>query len=794
MEHHELPADQISISIGIDEIEELQKSIELPDIIGQPRAIRALKMGTEIRARGYNIFVTGNSGTGRTTSIKKILSQYDGGTLALKDIVFVYNFLEPDYPRVLYLDKGQGRSFKHAIHQLVENMKTLIRKKLDSDGYKQERDRLIGMIEQEENRSLTDFEERINAEGFKLVHIHEEDTDSTDIVPLYKGEAVSFEELQKKVQAGEISNEYWNRARERYYQLMDEMRHLFQELKDGRAALEKELESLQIETVTPGVEEEVERLREHYSDAAVTEYLDQLKTDIVHHLFLFLREQPTDDSGNPALVRYGVNVLVDNSNTKNVPIIFEHHPSTTNLFGTIESTLDLNGQSRRTFMMIKAGSLVRASGGFLILNAQDVLRDEELWDQLKRALQTEQVEIQPGENVVSFQYTMMKPQPIKIDTKVIVVGSENLYDHLYNQDTDFHKHFKISAEFDSVMPLSQDNLARYIGFVRMIQEDEKLLPFESDGISRVVQYGILLAEQRDKISTQFSMIADLLRESSYWASKMGRKKVSKEAVEKALNERKYLAGLPEEKMVEMISTGEIQMQFSGRKIGTINGLAIHDRGYYSFGLPTVVSARVAPGNEGIINIEREVGLSGEIHDKWVLILEGYLRNKYAHSFPLSMYASLCFEQSYSEIDGDSASAAEVYALLSAVGETPFSQGIAVTGSVNQMGEILPVGGISEKIEGFFSMCKLFGLNGSQGVIIPEKNRAHVMVNSDVREAVEQNKFHIYPINTIDEGLEILTGTVAGKRTERGVFPKESINAHIEHRLKEMANQVKNYSG
>ncbi|MFW6274322.1 MAG: AAA family ATPase [Spirochaetota bacterium] len=463
MEHRELPADQISISIDTNEIEELQKSIELPDVIGQPRALRALQMGTEIRGRGYNIFVTGQSGTGRTTSIKKVLSQYESKDVPLKDIVFVFNFLEPDYPQVLYLEQGQGRAFKHAVHQLVEDMKGLIRKKLDSDSYKQERDRLIGMIEQEENHALTDFEEKINGEGFKLVHIHEEDSESTDIVPVYEGRAVDFEQLQKLVQSGELSNDYWNKARERYYQLMDEMRHLFQELKDGRAALEKELESLQIETVTPGVEEEVDRLREHYTEQAVNSYLEGLKNDIVHHLFLFLREQPTDDSGNPALVRYGVNVLVDNSNTKTVPIIFEHHPTATNLFGTIESRLDLNGQSRSTFMMIKAGSLVRASGGFLVLNAQDILRDEDLWDQLKRVLQTEQVEIQPSEHVVSFQYTMMKPQPIKIDTKVIVVGTENLYDYLYNQDTDFHKHFKISAEFDSVMPLSQDNLARYIG-------------------------------------------------------------------------------------------------------------------------------------------------------------------------------------------------------------------------------------------------------------------------------------------------------------------------------------------
>jgi predicted ATP-dependent protease len=541
------------------------------------------------------------------------------------------------------------------------------------------------------------------------------------------------------------------------------------------------------------VEDAVDSIAADYENAEVKRYLTRLKEDIVAHLFLFIKEQPKDQQGNPALVRYGVNVLVDNGHTETVPIIFENHPNYSNLFGTIESRLDLNGQSRTNFMMIKAGSLIRAAGGFLVLNAQDLLKEEGLWELLKRALQNGEVEIQPSEHVVSLQHTHIKPNPVHIDTKVIVIGTENLYDYLYDQDYDFHKHFKISAEFDSVMPRNRTNTARYLGFIKMIREDEGLRPIDTEGTAGIIRHGVFLAEQKDKLSTRFSFIADLLREADYWAGKMGKEKVDGEAVERALEERKFLAGLPEEKVIEMVSGDEIVIDVTGSRVGIVNGLAVHERGYYSFGSPVVVSARSAPGTDGIINIEREVGLSGEIHDKWMYILEGYLRNKYAHTFPLSVYASICFEQSYGEIDGDSASAAEVYALLSSVGRFEVAQNLAVTGSVNQNGDILPIGGISEKVEGFFNICENLGLNGDQGVIVPRRNLNNIMLSRRVIEAIREQKFYIYPIATVDEGLELLTGSTAGERSARDEFPKHSMNALIEHRLKEMANQVKNYS-
>jgi predicted ATP-dependent protease len=793
MNPRELSADELTLDISEEEISRLTGEAELPDVIGQPRALRALQMGTEIRSRGYNIFVTGLSGTGRMTAIRKVLQDYRPKQNSLEDILYVFNFTYPDYPRVIRLPRGEGRRFKEGVHRLVENMKQLIGTKLDSDAYKKERDRLLSLVEQEENRALTEFETRLLHEGFQLVHIHEKDSDATDILPLYKGEAIDFEQLQELVSRGKVSEEQWNRSRERYYQLMDELKHLFGEMRQAREALEGELESLQTETVRPGVEEAVEELKAQYSQEAVLNYLEELKQDIVDHLFLFLKTQPKDDEGNPALVRYGVNVLVDNAAADTSPVIFENRPTHTNLFGTIESRFDQSGQSRSTFMMIKAGSLIRASGGFLVLNAQDLLQEEGMWELLKRVLQTEEVQIQPAENVFSLHNTLIKPEAVRVDTKVIVVGTENLYDYLYEQDLDFHKYFKISAEFDSVMPRNRVNMSRYVGFIRMIEEDEGLRSFSPESIAEVIRHGIYLAEQRNRLSTRFSFIADLLREADYWAGVEEKSQVDREAVRKALEERRYLAGLPEEKIFEMIEEEEIKVLVSGRQTGIVNGIAVHDRGYYSFGAPTVVSARVAPGNEGIINIEREVGLSGEIHDKWMLMLEGYIRHKYAHTFPLSMYASICFEQSYSEIDGDSASAAEVFALLSAISQKELKQNLAVTGSVNQLGEVQPVGGLSDKVEGFYQACSQRELTGDQGVIVPERNINNLILSGRVCDALRAGTFHIYPISTVDEGLELLTDMPAGRRGAKGYFPKQSFNALVEERLREMANQVKNYS-
>ncbi len=794
MNHYTLSVEEIAINISEKEIEHLINNSESSMIIGQPRAVKALEMGTEIKGKGYNIFVTGISGTGRISAIKKILGQYNSSHVKLRDIIYIYNFKDPDRPEVLYLPKGQGIRLKKDIHTLVENLKKSIKNILNKRIYSSTRDELISDLERTENKLISDFDKKIRKDNFQIVQTIEDEEEAADIQPVWEGKPVTFEKLQEFVREGLIKEEYWNKMRKQYYAFMEEMRHIFLEINDKHLAMEKELHELKIQIVNPEVERLFKNLEQNYNEEKINRYLKEFKEDVIQNLFLFTRDQEEEDEIHPELLRYGVNVIVDHSRTEGVPVVFENHPRYTNLFGSIETKIDLNGENKTNFMMIRAGSLIQASGGFIILKAEDVLKEEGAWENLKRALQTEEVEIQIQSSAFNLQNNALKPFPIVINTKILMVGNENLYEVLYNTDRDFQKFFKISAEFDSEMDLNDRNLGQYIGFIRMIVEDENLLEPENDCILEIIKYGIRLAEHKEKLSTRFSLIADLLRESSYWAYKNGNKTINKESVRTALRERDYLHNLPEEKLIEFIGSGDILLTVSGEMVGRINGLAVHDRGFYSFGSPLVISAQVSPGNEGLINIEREVGLSGEIHDKGILIIEGYLRKKYAKDFPMSIFASVCFEQSYGEVDGDSASSTEIYALLSAIAEIPIKQSLAVTGSVNQMGQIQPVGGITEKITGFYTICRRLGFNGQQGVIIPRQNIVNLTLPKEICEAVRQKQFFIYPVSTIDQGMEILSGIEAGTRNKKGNFPAHSINYRVENRLKEIAHLVKNYSG
>jgi predicted ATP-dependent protease len=514
--------------------------------------------------------------------------------------------------------------------------------------------------------------------------------------------------------------------------------------------------------------------------------------DLFEHIDWFREDdEEKGDREPPPMWRYDINIVVEHGSSAHVPIVFESHPDYQKLFGSQESSGDATGERVSTFMQLRAGSLLQAAGGFLILRAEDILSEEDAWNSLKRALQDGRTEIRPAPSPFS-QGASLKPEPIEISLKVIIMGSEHIYDALYNLDEEFQKLFKVPAEFDSVMLRNDSSTREYVGFMRMICRDEALRQLDYEGIAAIVEYGVRLSEFRDRLSTQFSKIADLIREADYWAAREHRGAISRQDVERALVERKYLYDLPEEKIDEQILSGELLISVHERAVGRINGLAVIDRGYYSFGRPILITARVSPGSDGIINIERESGLSGEIHDKGVYILEGFLQSTYARSFPLSVNASVAFEQSYVEVDGDSASSTEIYVILSAIADIPLRQDIAVTGSVNQMGQIQPVGGISEKVEGFYEICRKMGLTGSQGVIIPRQNLPNLILTPEVQQAVADGTFHIYTIETIDEGLEILTGMNAGKRAAKGAFSAGSVNARVEKRLREMARQVKEH--
>lgn len=793
-EAYRLPPDEVFFSIDPQDLNEINAGGDEELIIGQPRAMKALKLGTEVRAKGYNLVVSGHPGTGRSTAVRMVLDELAGSVKSGGEIAYVYNFRTPEQPRVLYFAPGKARRFKHLIHELIEKLKILIKARLASEIYKQRRDRIVSLIEKEENHRLAEFEARLGAEEFATMRIEEQGAFSTDIVPLLEGRPTDFEQLQSLVAAGKLTEEEWNRRRETYYRLMDEMRTIFGELKMSRAAMEEDLAALRTETVRPGLQAEMEQLRIEFPDERILDYLGKLEEDILDHLFVFTADEGVEDSaGNRIFIRYGVNLLTEAAEDASAPVIFENNPSIQNLIGGIDYSLDLAGRSAASFMSIHGGALIRASGGFLVLRLEDLLEEQGAWLQLKRVLQTGVVAIQPGQGPLGLAAPQMKPEPVSVDTKIILLAEEGAYDYLYNADADFAKYFKVSAEFDSSMPLNREGLARYMGFIRASLTRGSLKSINREGMAEVIAYGAFLAEQRDKLSTQFSQISDLLVEADYWASQAGSADIGPADVQRALDERNYLFNLPEEKLEELIEQGDILLSTSGSAVGRVNGLAIHDRGYYAFGLPTLISARIAPGEDGLVNIEREVGLSGEIHDKWMLILDGYLRSRYAVDFPLSMYATICFEQSYSEVDGDSASSTEMYALLSAAGRLPLRQDIAVTGSMNQMGDIQPVGGISEKVTGFYKVCKRAGLTGTQGVIIPELNRKNLFLSAEIRDAVAEERFHIYAVRTIDEGMSILTGLPAGDSGADGRFPADSINGRVERELRAMALLIKQFN-
>ncbi len=761
-------------------------------VIGQPRALEALAIGTAIRAKGYNVFVTGAAGTGRRTAVMRTLAAYRPARLELRDVAYVYCFRTPLAPRALYFGAGEAAAFKKDVHAFVENVKKLVTLHAESGEAKRRREETEAEWQKTENQRLAAFEAELAADGFRVVQVQGDEGEvSTDILPLRNGEPVPFESVQAEAESGKIPEAEFSSLRERYFAHMDEMRTLFVELRRGRSELEEAVGRLRTQALQPLVHRDIEILASRYDDERAREWIRALERDVMARLYLF-QPQPPEAGRRTRLARYGVNVLTDRDDLSAPPVVYEANPTYANLFGSLEpSGPDGQGSGRSAYLRVRPGSIVKAAGGFLVMQAEDLVADDEAWTALKRVLRTGKVAIQPQSGPLG-QAAVIKPEPLELDVKIVLIGGEMTYDALYNADPDFQKLFKICAEFDSTMPRNDEGLREYVSFARKITEEEGLLEPSADGMAAVAEYGVRLAGSRDRLSTRFSRVADLLREADYRASRSGKDAIDAESVREAERVRSWLAALPEEKVAEMIVSGEILLEAEGRRVGRVNGLAVHDRGYYAFGLPAVISAQVSPGESGVINIEGESGLSGEIYDKAVLIVEGFLRSRYAREFPLAVSASICFEQSYTAIEGDSASSTAVYALLSAIAGVPLRQDIAVTGSVNQMGQIQPVGGVAEKVEGFYRICLRAGLSGTQGVMIPKQNIVNLTLSKEVLDAVEAGRFSIYAVSTIDEGIEALTDRSPGAPDALGRFPKGSFNGLVAEELKRMAETIKEY--
>lgn len=766
-------------------------------IIGQRRAVDALRMGLAIQGIGYNIFVSGPIGTGRTTTVKCLLDELEKDKKAPDDKCYVNNFSDPDQPLLIRLPAGQGRRFQKDVDDLIEYLVKNIPLVFESENYERRKSQIVEDFKAKSTTRAREFEHKVGEAGFALVQ--PTPVGKPELVPLVDGKPSSMEDLRVAVEEDRATKAFFDKLDTRYHALQDELNIVVKDMRANERAAREALTALDQELVRPLVHDRLAEIREHHKNERVAEHCDDVEEAVLEDPARFRPQSGQPESPMPFMMPMGdpflefrVNVLVDNGGEQNAPIIFETSPSYKNLFGTIERVWDRSGQWRTDFTKIKAGSILRADGGFLVMNALDLFAEPGVWPTLKRTLRNRTVEIQSYDPFSMLALSAIKPEPIEIDVKVILIGDPEVYEILYAADEEFQKIFKIRSDFDWEMKLSPEGIEQYGTLIKTLCDKEKLRPFDRTGVAAIVEFGSRLAGRANRLSTRFNIIGDLLKEADYWAGQDSAQSVQERHVDKAISERIDRASLVEEKVEEMIDQGLILIDTDGKALGQINGLAVYDTGELTFGKPSRITARVSVGSSGIINIEREAQMSGRIHDKGVLILSGFLRDRFAQDKPLAMSASICFEQSYSGVEGDSASSTEVYALLSALADLPIRQDIAVTGSVNQKGEIQPIGGVNQKIEGFFKVCRAKGLTGTQGVMIPIQNVGDLMLNKEVVEAVQDGKFDIYAVRAIEEGIELLTGVPAGRRDDSGKYPEGTVYHLVDRKLAELARRWQSF--
>ena len=795
----ELPADLLRwtcdpVKIHVSSSDECKPCDE---IIGQKRALKAIQTGLDIRSFGYNIFITGMVGTGRTTTIKQLLEKLEKADKIPDDILYVFNFKNVDEPMLITLPAGKGKIFKEAMENLIVMLKTNIPEMIKSKYYAEQKDEIVESQQKKQKEILKNFEEEVAKEGFSVIQVQMGMFVKPDLVPLLEGKPTPFNQLEAMTREGKFDKENLENLKTKYEELTGKLEEIFEQMKEIEEKTRKSLKEWDAQSITPIILGAINEIRAKFSFPKIESYLDDIEQALIKNIDLF-KAKPQKEQGEKeavnAFLPYRVNLLINNSDRKGAPVIMETNPNYINLFGSIELAASRFGAIQTDFTKIKAGSLLKANGGYLVINALDALIEPGVWQTLKRTLRNQKLEIQNYASLFLISTTRLKPQPIECDVKVVLIGDAYIYYLLYRLDEDFKKIFKVKAEFDSEMKKDNQTIKEYIAFINKISGEDNLKPFDKSGMAAVVEYGTRLSGRQKKISTRFHIIADVLREASYWAKKANKKMVNREHVEQAIEERFERVSLIEDKIQEYIEEGTIMIDTKGKAEGQVNGLSVYDMGEFAFGKPTRITARTSVGRAGVINIEREADMSGRTHNKGVLILGGYLRGKYAQKKPFSLSASIAFEQSYSGVEGDSASSTEVYAILSSLSKLPLRQDIAVTGSLNQKGEIQPIGGVNEKIEGFFDVCKAKGLTGSQGVIIPHQNIQNLMLRNDVIDAVKQGQFHIYPVKNIDEGIEILTGIKVGKRKADGEFEEGTVNYQVDEELKRLATSWKTFTG
>ncbi len=761
-----------------------QTTEDLPDLqglIGQPRAYRGLAVGSEVTGRGFNIFVMGLPSSGRTTFSKEYLEQRAANMPIPDDWCYVNNFGDPHQPHALHLPVGRANKLRKDMQSLIQHVQREIQRAFASDEYQKEKKRLTDAFEENKEQALTELRHYAAKYNFAIVNT----PFGFALVPTVEGKPLTSEEIEKLAPE---TLEKFKRLQEKVGQ---EGQKTLNTIRKMERQTYQEIEELDRNTATFVVSHLVDEVKAQYKDLdAVLAYLDAVQADIVENVNLFRGQQEeTSSEASEWMTRYEVNVIVDNQDLKGAPVIVETQPSYINLLGRIEHQFVM-GASRTDFTMIRPGALHRANGGYLILPASDVLLNPYAWEGLKRSLRDGHIHIvELGNQLGLVSTATLEPEPIPLDVKVVLVGTPSLYYLLRRYDEDFSKLFKVRAEFTTQIKRTPETEQEYALFIKSVATENDLMPFDRSAVARIIEHGARMVEHQNKLSARFGKIADLIREADYWARKNGGKWVTAESVERAIEENIYRNNLLEDRIQELIQEGTLMVDTEGTACGQINALSVLMLGDYAFGHPTRVTATVQPGSAGVIDIERKAELGGAIHTKGVLIINGFLAGRYGRKQPLSLSASLTFEQSYDGVEGDSASAAELLALLSALTDIPLRQDMAITGSVNQHGVIQPIGGVNEKIEGFFSTCKQRGLTGSQGVIIPATNLHNLMLRKEIVQAVETGQFHIWTIRTIDEAMELFTGLAAGEWQKDG-YPEGTFNYAVMQQLEMFAKAVK----
>jgi lon-related putative ATP-dependent protease len=754
----------------------------LDTVIGQERAVKAIDFGLNMDDPGYNIFVTGLASTGKSTIVRDLVNKHAKRLPTPNDLCLVNNFKDEFRPNAIAVPPGTARQFSKKMKRAIEGLKKELPEGFEDDAYLKKLSKIKNRFTQKQH---TLFEALEAFAAQRNLQIEQTETDFQTI-PLVDGQAITPEEFNALPARARA------RIEENLLSVQAEIEATAMEMDKNNLALHAEIEKLMDTYALSVVKKRLDPMRKEFKACEdIVAHLNTVQEHIVENFNLFIPpnkgESPAPEqvprNANASFQQYEVNVLVDQESTKGAPVIFETNPTFYNVFGRIEKRA-IMGTINTDFTMVQAGSMLSANGGFLIMEIDSVMMNPYVWETLKRTLRTKCLQIEDIPEETGFGTTSLKPEPIPLDVKIILLGSYEIFEVIQSEDPRFNKIFKVRADFDSEVDRTPRTIQQYARFVARVCREENLLPFTPKGVALMVEYGEKYVSNKHKLSIRFGPILGILKEADYWARKSNARQVTDTHVIRAFNDHRFRHNLYEHKMHESYLDNTIMIDVSGEVIGQVNALAVYQIGEFSFGRPARITAETYMGKQGVVNIEREAELSGSTHDKGVLILSGYLGRTFAQQHPLSLSISITFEQSYLGIDGDSASSTELYAIISSLADMPIKQGIAVTGSVNQKGQIQAIGDVNQKVEGFYEVCKEKGVTGQQGVIIPAANIQNLMLKKEVVDAVKKKQFHIYRVYTVEEGIEILTGKPAGKPNKKGIYPDGTAYGAVQKKLKE----------